>query len=114
VTLDVQHTLVSLVHAAPALNARLATIDMLAGRLLRSKLLFIRARLTPPREEILYERLTGRLVVARERDVPTLLRDTHRAREQTTHLTRQLETIVITLTATPDTDRPLAARGWTL
>ena len=80
--------LVTLAHAAPALSARLTTIDALAGQLLHSELLFIRARLLPPREVILHERLTGRLVVARERDVPTLLDATKHARQQTTELTR--------------------------
>ena len=113
-TLDASHALVTLADAAQSFNARLATIDTLASQLLHSELLFIRARLVPAREEIVHERLTGRLVVTQERDVPNLLRATHQAREHTTHLTRRLETMATTLTATPDSDRQLAAGGWAL
>ncbi|MEP6650878.1 MAG: hypothetical protein ABJA74_13365 [Lapillicoccus sp.] len=113
-TRKAQSIVLTLAHAAPALSARLTTIDALASQLLQSELLFIRARLVPPREEILHERLTGRLVVARERDVPTLLHATHQGRQQTTNLTRLLEALAATLTTTPSDDRQLAARGWTL
>src|SRR6478752_8215298 len=85
-TPEAQRMMLTLAHAASALSARVTTIDALAGQLLHSELLFMRACLIPPREEILHERITGRLVVAREGDVPTLLHATHHARQQTTDL----------------------------
>jgi hypothetical protein len=113
-TLDPQRTLVTLAQATPALTAALTTIDELASRLLHSELLFIRARLLPPRAETLHEHATGRLVIARHCDVPTLLDATQLARQRTTDLARRLAAFAATLTATPATDRQLAAGGWTL
>ncbi len=100
--------------ATDTLAARMVTIDALAGQLLGSHLLFIRARAIQPRAAIIDDRAKGRLVVARPQDVPKLGQTTREARERVADLSPRMRGLVPSRFGLLPTDRAIAASGLSL
>ena len=84
---------------------------MLSHQLLESRLLFIRALSVRPRAETIRERATGRLVVARRDDVPTLVDRTHEARAHVAELAVRLRGIGPFAFHSAGVDPTIAASG---
>jgi hypothetical protein len=108
---DSERTLSNLSFAVRPLSAHLVTIDLLSRQLLDSRLLFIRAGAVRPRAETIRERATGRLIVARRDDVPTLVDRTHEARVHVADLAARLRGIAPFAFLSAGVDPTIAASG---